>query len=168
MCRIVDEIYNYYNNKTIIWGIKNDKKNIWYEYYFYNIDTASCKQSNIVFDILKSGQIISKTAVDKLNGVLTNNRVTGLYPAISTQTLYINSNGPNYQGAATDDKIYIDCQPTGEEGKELYKETKDIGKESRVVQRTEEILLNHFLSFLEFLNSKHLYSIHLIVYIDHL
>ena len=28
MCRIVDEIYNYYNNKTIIWGIKNDKKNI--------------------------------------------------------------------------------------------------------------------------------------------
>jgi len=38
MCRIVDEIYNYYNNKTIIWGIKNDKKNIWYEYYFYNID----------------------------------------------------------------------------------------------------------------------------------
>ena len=100
-------------------------------YYFYNIDTASCKQSNIVFDILKSGQIISKTAVDKLNGVLTNNRVTGLYPAISTQTLYINSNGPNYQGAATDDKIYIDCQPTGEEGKELYKERTDIGKESR-------------------------------------
>jgi hypothetical protein len=45
--------------------------------------------------------------------------------------LYINSNGPNFQGNATDDKIYIDCQPTGEEGKELYKETKnEMGKES--------------------------------------
>jgi hypothetical protein len=44
----------------------------------------------------------------------------------------VNSNGPNFQGKATDDKIYIDCQPTGEEGKELYKQTKDdIGSESR-------------------------------------
>ena len=30
-----------------------------------------------------------------------------------------------------DDKIYIDCQPTGDEGKELYKKTTDIGAESR-------------------------------------
>ena len=51
---------------------------------------------------------------------------------VTKQTLYINSNGPNFQGRATDDKIYIDCQPTGEEGKELYKQTKDdIGSESR-------------------------------------
>ena len=63
--------------------------------------------------------------------MLTANRVTGLYPAITTQTMYINSNGPNYQGAATDDKIYIDCQPTGEEGRELFKKTVDIGAESR-------------------------------------
>jgi hypothetical protein len=101
-------------------------------YYFYNIDTATCKQSNIAFDLLKSGQTISKTAVDKLNGILTQNRVTGLYPQINTQIiLYVNSKGPNYQGTATDDKIYIDCQPTGDEGKELYKETTDIGAESR-------------------------------------
>ena len=97
-------------------------------YYFYDINTDSCKQSNIVFDMLKSGQVISTTAYEKLNGVLNPRRT---YPPITTQTLYINSNGPNFQGKATDDKIYIDCQPTGEEGKELYKETKDIGKESR-------------------------------------
>ena len=86
-------------------------------YYFYHIDTATCKQSNIVFDMLKSGQTISQTAVDKLSKALLENRVTSLYPAVTTQTLYINSNGPNFQGKATDDKIYIDCQPTGEEGK---------------------------------------------------
>ena len=99
-------------------------------YYFFNIGTASCKQSNIVFDMLKSGQVISQTAVDKLNTALVSTRLQN-HPAITTQTLYINSNGPNFQGRATDDKIYIDFQPTGEEGKELYKETKDIGKESR-------------------------------------
>jgi carbonic anhydrase len=101
-------------------------------YYFFYVNTATCKQSNIVFDMLKSGQTISQTAVDKLNTKLSKLRVENLYPAVTTQTLYINSNGPNYQGKATDDKIYIDCQPTGEEGKELYKESKDeIGKDSR-------------------------------------
>jgi carbonic anhydrase len=100
-------------------------------YYFYNVNTDSCKQSYIVFDMLKSGQVISQTAVNNLETVLFKNRDRTYYPPITTQTLYINSNGPNFQGKATDDKIYIDCQPTGEEGKELYKETKDIGKESR-------------------------------------
>jgi hypothetical protein len=100
-------------------------------YYFFRVDTASCKQSNIAFDMLKSGQIISRTAVDKLNAALGKTRLQN-YPAVTTQTLYINSNGPNFQGRATDDKIYIDCQPTGEEGKELYKKRKDdIGSESR-------------------------------------
>lgn len=99
-------------------------------YYFSNMDTASCKKSTILFDMLKSGQTISQTAVDKLNTLLIKER-DKLYPPTREYTLYINSNGPNFQGKATDDKIYIDCQPTGEEGKELYKETKDIGKESR-------------------------------------
>jgi carbonic anhydrase len=101
-------------------------------YYFFYVNTATCKQSNIVFDMLKSGQTISQTAVDKLNTILSKLRVENLYPKVTTQTLYINSNGPNFQGKATDDKIYIDCQPTGEEGKELYIKTKDdIGKDSQ-------------------------------------
>jgi carbonic anhydrase len=101
-------------------------------YYFLYVNTATCKQSNIVFDMLKSGQTISQTAVDKLSKALLENRITASYPAITNQTLYLNSNGPNFQGKATDDKIYIDCQPTGEEGKELYKESKnEMGKESK-------------------------------------
>jgi len=99
-------------------------------YYFSNINTASCKKNTILFDMLKSGQTISQTAVDKLNTLLVKDR-DKLYPIPGKHLLYVNSNGPNFQGKATDDKIYIDCQPTGEEGKELYKETKDIGKESR-------------------------------------
>jgi len=112
-------------------------------YYFYNIDTATCKQANIAYDLLKSGQLISRTAIDNLNSMLTTNRVTVLYPAITEQTMYINLNGPNYEGTATDDKIYIDCQPTGEEGKELYKKTVDIGAESR--QQGLE-LINKFMN----------------------
>ena len=103
-------------------------------YYFFYVNTATCKQSNIVFDMLKSGQTISQTAVDKLNKALFDSRLTftSYYPAVTSQTLYINSNGPNFQGKATDDKIYIDCQPTGEEGKELYKESNnELGKESK-------------------------------------
>jgi hypothetical protein len=114
-------------------------------YYFYNIDTTTCKQANIAFDLLKSGQLISRTAIDKLNSMLTTVTQTrvGSYPAITEQTIYVNSNGPNYQGTATDDKIYIDCQPTGQEGKELYKKTIDIGSESR--QQGLE-LINKFMN----------------------
>ena len=74
-------------------------------YYFFYVKTETCKQSNIVFDMLKSGQTISQTAIDKLSKALLENRVTSLYPAVTSQTLYINSNGPNLQGKATDDKI---------------------------------------------------------------
>lgn len=112
-------------------------------YYYYKISTPTCNQHNVIFDMLKSGQTISQTAVDKLNTLLS----TGLYDRaqriayynqyspLTSQTLYINSNGPNYQGQANDNKIYIDCQPTDKEGDattELYRETKEeIGKESR-------------------------------------
>ena len=43
-------------------------------YYFSNMDTASCKKSTILFDMLKSGQTISQTAVDKLNTLLVKER----------------------------------------------------------------------------------------------
>lgn len=111
-------------------------------YYYYKISTSTCNQNYIVFDMLKSGQTISQSAVDKLNTVLSkfsdrSSRITMYtqYNPVTTQTLYLNSNGPNYQGQATDNKIYIDCQPTDKEGEgttELYKKQKeDIGKDSR-------------------------------------
>ena len=112
-------------------------------YYYYKISTPTCNQHNIIFDMLKSGQTISQTAVDKLNTLLSNGfydrdqRIAyyNQYAPITTQTLYLNSNGPNYQGQATDNKIYIDCQPTDKEGEgttELYKKQKEeIGKDSR-------------------------------------
>lgn len=122
-------------------------------YYYYKVNTPAvssppreaCNQHNIIFDMLKSGQTISQTAVDKLNTLLSpasglysrNQRIAyyNEYAPVTTQTLYLNSNGPNYQGQATDNKIYIDCQPTDKEGEgttELYKKQKeDIGKDSR-------------------------------------
>ena len=112
-------------------------------YYYYKVNTSACNQHNIIFDMLKSGQTISQTAVDKLNTLLSNGfydrdkRIAyyNQYAPITTQTLYLNSNGPNYQGQATDNKIYIDCQPTDKEGEgttELYKKQKEeIGKDSR-------------------------------------
>lgn len=111
-------------------------------YYYYKVNTPTCNQHNIIFDMLKSGQTISQSAVDKLNTILSKFSDRGpriaLYNQnnpLTTQTLYLNSNGPNYQGQATDNKIYIDCQPTDKEGEgttELYKKQKEeIGKDSR-------------------------------------
>ena len=94
-------------------------------YYFYTgtpYDTTDCSITNInylVFDTIRGGQTIGSSALAKLKTLLPSNGV--LYP-IANNTVYLSSNNPNYSGGNTgDDKIYIDCQPTGEDGKSLYK-----------------------------------------------
>jgi hypothetical protein len=94
-------------------------------YYFYNgtpYDTTDCSITNInylVFDTIRGGQTIGSSALAKLQKLLPSNRA--IYP-IAKNTVYLSSNNPNYSGGmAGDDKIYIDCQPTGEDGKSLYK-----------------------------------------------
>jgi hypothetical protein len=59
MIRIVDHLKKL--NKTIIYGIKNDMTNIWYEYYFYNIDKIrNTNELYINFDINKVIKYLSK------------------------------------------------------------------------------------------------------------
>ena len=94
-------------------------------YYFYTgtpYDTTDCSVTNInylVFDTIRGGQTIGSSALAKLKTLVPSNGP--LYP-IANNTVYLSSNNPNYSGGNTgDDKIYIDCQPTGEDGKSLYK-----------------------------------------------
>ena len=94
-------------------------------YYFYTgtpYDTTDCSITNInylVFDTIRGGQTIGSSALAKLKTLVPSNGP--LYP-IAKNTVYLSSNNPNYSGGNTgDDKIYIDCQPTGEDGKSLYK-----------------------------------------------
>ena len=94
-------------------------------YYFYTgtpYDSTDCSITNInylVFDTIRGGQTIGSSALAKLKTLVPSNGP--LYP-IAKNTVYLSSNNPNYSGGNTgDDKIYIDCQPTGEDGRSLYK-----------------------------------------------
>ena len=94
-------------------------------YYFYtgtSYDTSDCSINNInyiVFDTTRGGQTIGYSALEKLKKLLPSSGT--LYP-IAKNNVYLSSNNPNYSGVtASDDKIYIDCQPTGEDGMSLYK-----------------------------------------------
>ena len=94
-------------------------------YYYYigtPYDTTDCSITGInyiVFDTIRGGQTIGRTALDKLQTLIPANGP--IYP-IAKNTVYLSSNNPNYSGGtAGDDKIYIDCQPTGEDGQSLYK-----------------------------------------------
>lgn len=94
-------------------------------YYYYTgtpYDTNDCSITGInyiVFDTIRGGQTIGSAALAKLKTLVPSN---GPIYSIAKNTAYLSSNIPNYSGGTTgDDKIYIDCQPTGEDGKSLYK-----------------------------------------------
>ena len=94
-------------------------------YYYYTgtpYNSTDCSITNInyiVFDTIRGGQTIGTAALNKLKSIVPTNRP--IFP-IGQNSIYLSSNNPNYSGGKSgDDKIYIDCQPTGEDGKSLYK-----------------------------------------------
>ena len=94
-------------------------------YYYYTgtpYDTTDCSITGInyiVFDTIRGGQTIGTDVLTKLKTLVPSNGP--IYP-IAKNTVYLSSTSPNYSGGtAGDDKIYIDCQPTGEDGQSLYK-----------------------------------------------
>jgi carbonic anhydrase len=93
--------------------------------YYYYIGTelpkfgicSQLKTTNyILFDLSKGGQYISSDAVSKLEKLISNS----VFP-IKQNTLYKSAKFPNSNSAnAKANEIYIDCNPTGTEGEELY------------------------------------------------
>lgn len=100
------------------------------QYYYYmgtDLPTMGvCPKTSItnyvLFDLSKGGQYISSDAVTKLQKLI--GPTSGAFPIITTNTLYKSSKYPNSNSAADmSGEIYIDCNPTGSEGDELYKST---------------------------------------------
>jgi carbonic anhydrase len=94
--------------------------------YYYYLGTelpkfGVCSQPKstnyVLFDLSKGKQYISSDAISNLQNIIKN---PSAFP-ITTNTLYISAKFPNSDSAAAkSDEIYIDCNPTGSEGEELY------------------------------------------------
>jgi hypothetical protein len=94
--------------------------------YYYYLGTelpkfGVCSQPKstnyILFDLSKGGQYISSDAISNLQNII---KLPSAFP-VTTNTLYKSAKFPNSNSdAANSDEIYIDCNPTGSEGEELY------------------------------------------------
>jgi carbonic anhydrase len=114
--------------------------------YYYYLGTelpkfGVCSQSNstnyVLFDLSKGRQYISSDAISKIQNIIKN---PSAFP-ITTNTLYKSSKFPNSDSAAANsDEIYIDCNPTGSEGEELYTPSDAYNSASKVSSITN--LLN--------------------------
>jgi len=89
-------------------------------YFFYmgGAPFSPCdgQYSFLVFDKTKSPITISSTALATLTGMIT---LSGI-KAVARSDYYYNASGPNVTGPVNKDEIYIECNPTGEDGEILY------------------------------------------------
>ena len=106
--------------------------------YYYYIGTelpklGLCSQlttttNYILFDLSKGGQYISSDAISKLQGLIN----PSAFP-IKQNTLYKSAKFPNSNSsAAKSSEIYIDCNPTGSEGEELYTPAPDDNSSAKI------------------------------------
>jgi carbonic anhydrase len=95
------------------------------QYYYYVgtelLNSGVCSQPKstnyILFDLTKGGQYISSDAISTLQNLISKSA----FP-IQTNTLYKSAKFPNSNSAAAkSSEIYIDCNPAGSEGEEIYK-----------------------------------------------
>jgi len=106
------------------------------KYYVYKgtlpYDACSGSYNYVLFDPNDAGVVISNDTRQILDKILTNNTiafdVTNNVNIPDMSNVLVNTKGPigpgsdvNGDGVADDD-IYIDCRPTGEDGKILYEE----------------------------------------------
>lgn len=105
--------------------------------YYYYIGTelpkfGLCSQltttNYILFDLIKGGQYISSDAISKLQGLIN----PSAFP-IKQNTLFKSAKFPNSNSsAAKSSEIYIDCNPTGSEGEELYTPAPDDNSSAKI------------------------------------
>ena len=90
-------------------------------YFFYmgGAPFSPCdgQYSFLVFDKTKSPVTISSATLATLTGMITPSGIK----AVARSDYYYNSSGPNVKpGSGKKDEIYIECNPTGEDGEILY------------------------------------------------
>jgi carbonic anhydrase len=104
-------------------NLNNFIPNVHYYYYTgtelpkFGVCTQPNSTNYVLFDIHKGGQYISSDAVSKIQNLIA----ASTFP-VKTNTLYKSAKFPNSNSAAAkSNEIYIDCNPTGAKGEELYK-----------------------------------------------
>ena len=89
-------------------------------YYFYmgGAPFSPCdgQYNFVVFDMTKSPVSIGGDALKTLTGMIQPSGIT----AVSRSDYYYNSSGPNVKPGFNKDEIYIECNPTGEDGEILF------------------------------------------------
>jgi carbonic anhydrase len=89
-------------------------------YYSYTgtIAYGTCDSSQYQYVVFpKHSLTISKSTLDNLGTLIHDS-----YISVHQGTCYFNEKGTTQNGFSGDGQIYIDCQPTGEEGDIIYKE----------------------------------------------
>jgi len=99
----------------------------------------------ILFDITKAPQYISGDAITKLKGLIAESS----FP-IRKNTLYKSAKFPNSNSSAVNSNdIYIDCNPTGSEGEQIYTPgNNSIEKESSISNLVESLKSSGIVQFL--------------------
>lgn len=115
--------------------------------YYYYIGTelpkfGVCTQPNstkyVLFDMHKGGQYISSDAISKIQNLIA----ASTFP-VKTNTLYKSAKFPNSNSAAAkSNEIYIDCNPTGAKGEELYKPANNSSNEISGINKMLDGLKN--------------------------
>jgi hypothetical protein len=99
----------------------------------------------ILFDITKAPQYISSDSISKLQNLIAKSS----FP-IRKNTLYKSAKFPNSNSSAVNSNdIYIDCNPTGSEGEQIYTPgSNSIKKESSISNLVESLKNSGIVQFL--------------------
>ena len=116
------------------------------QYYYYRgselpklgVCDKNTNTNYIVFDITKAAQYISSDSISKLQNLIAKSS----FP-IRKNILYKSIKFPNSNSSAVNsNEIYIDCNPTGSEGEQIYTPGNDSGREESSMSNLVESLKN--------------------------
>jgi carbonic anhydrase len=132
-------------------NLNNFIPNAQYYYYVgpelpkYGVCSKTTTTNYVLFDTTNAAQYISSDAITKLQGLISKSA----FP-IKQNTLYKSAKFPNSNSAAAKaNDIYIDCNPTGTEGEELYKKVDTSkGKVSSIQNLVDSLKNSGLVQFL--------------------
>ena len=125
-------------------NLSNFIPNIQYYYYVASDlpNLGVCQKvittNYILFDLKNGGQFISSDAISKLQALISKSSFTIRKNAVFKSAKFPNSDSV----AAKANDIYIDCNPTGTEGEELYTPASDSQKEISSISKMVDGLKN--------------------------
>jgi hypothetical protein len=115
-------------------------------YYFYmgGAPFSPCdgQYSFVIFDRIKSPVTIGGDTLKMLTGLIQPSGIK----AVSRNDYYYNSSGPNVKPGFNKDEIYIECNPTGEDGEILFQTPPTMGSEIGSALSMDNLMQNPYLN----------------------